>query len=252
MKFLRHVAIAAVALAMSISAQAGTISYVTANNPWGNLTNDAAMNTAFGAGNWNKYTSFSLAALAGADFVFIDGSDSNSGNFASFIAANTAVLESYVSGGGRLFLNDSPNTGPASASLGFGITMNWNGYANASSTATVTSLGIADGLTAGGITSSYTGGYFSHSSVSGAGLSNLVSGTGGIIFGGLQYGNGFAAFGGQTTTNFHSPNADASRLLVNELLYVKNATTNNVPEPASLGLLGLGMIGLAAARRRKQ
>lgn len=249
MKFFKQTMMA-LALAASGSAMAsGTVYETGFSNPWGNATNDTAMDGAFGAGNWSKYNGFTMAGFSGAGFVFLDGSDSNSGDLATFLVDNAAGLQAFVSNGGHLFINDAPNTGPASTSLGFGVTMNWNSYADASSVANVTAAGVAAGLTAGGISSSYTGDFFAHSTVSGP-ISDLVDGSAGTIFGGEQYGNGYVAFGGQTTTNFHFPDGDANMLLVNELKFV--STTTAVPEPANFVLMGIGLLGLGVAARRRR
>ncbi len=239
--------IGAVAVALTAgSAMAGSIVYETGSNgdPWGNQTNDAAMNAAFGASNWTKYTGFDLSAFTGASFVFLDGSESNSNDLQAFLATNQAAVEAFVSNGGHLFINDASNGGN-SFDLGFGgVALTYPAF---SSNATVTAAGVAAGLTDGGIPTSYTGNWFAHATLSGP-ITSLIDGDAGVVLGVEDFGLGLVLFGGQTTTNYHSTDGDL--LLVNELTYAAEGAVSSVPEPSSLAFMAAGALALALRRRK--
>lgn len=233
---------------------AAPIVYMTGTgNPWGvtstNLgSNETAMNTAFGVGNWTKYQGFSMAGF-GADtkFLYLDGSDAQANQFSSFLAANQAALTTYVTNGGTIILNSAPNQG-GSFAMGFGATLNYNFGAG---TVFATADGIATGIFQD-IGTTFTGTSFSHSHVTGgAGYVSLLNdGSGRSAFGVKRVGEGMVGFGGMTLPYFHSPAANGRQLLANMFTYVAGEA-HEVPEPGSVLLIGLGLAGVAFARRRK-
>ncbi|MGZ8289449.1 MAG: PEP-CTERM sorting domain-containing protein [Telluria sp.] len=239
-------------LSVALPAAAAPIVYMTGTgNPWGvsgNGSNEQAMDTAFGAGKWSKVNGFGMAAFA-ADtrFLYLDGGDSSAVQFSTFLAANQAAIGSFVSNGGALFLNAAPNIG-GSFSMGFGTMLN-NG--NSTGNAQATAAGVASGIF-DDIVDAYTGGSFSHAYVSGdASFVSLMNDhMGRSVFGGKEVGNGYVAFGGMTLPYFHGPGADSRLLRANMLNYVADQG-NQVPEPGSLLLVGLGL-GIAALSRRRK
>jgi hypothetical protein len=235
---------------VTMTAHAGYVYQSGSNNPWGNTTNDTAMDGAFGAGQWSRGNAYDLTAILASDAAFIDGSDSNANELNSFLQLNRASLENYVTNGGRLFINSAPNEG-SSFSLLFGATLNYDG-SSFSDTATVNADGSAAGLLAGGITDQYTGTWFSHASVTGNSLISLIDGQNGSILSYMLYGQGLVMFGGQTTTNFHSPLLDAERLLQNELTFLANGQVSQVPVPAAVWLFGSALMGLGGVSRRNK
>ena len=241
-------------LAGALPAAAAEFVYMTGvTDPWGNTgagSNDQAMDTAFGPGNWTKFNGFVLGAIAGdTRFLFLDGGDSSANALNAFIAANPAALETYVSAGGAIFINAAPNEG-GSFSMGFGVTLTYpssGGDGNAAATAEGLATGLFDG-----IASVYTGDSFAHAFVSGAGLiAGMVNGNGDTVFGGMDFGSGFAAFGGMTNPQFHDPDPDADILRARMLGAIADQfETVAIPEPFSLAMLGIGLLGFAALRRR--
>jgi len=246
--------IAAVSLSMAAApALAISVAYVTEVNPWGVSTNEAELDAAFGAANWTRLNSFDNAMFAGGyDFIFVDGGDGNP-NFETWLSGGgTAAAESWVNGGGALFLNAAPNYGTSGPMLtGFGSAINYPAFDNGVS---VTAAGQAAGLHLGAAID-FTGSSFAHSNVTlGAGMVSLVEGTGGIVLASGTYGAGRLTVGGQTTTNFHSPNPEASQLRINTLQYAATVpvTGGGVPEPATWAIMLVGFFGAGSMVRRRR
>ena len=246
-----------IAFGAAVPAMAAPIIYMTGTgNPWDvqaadQGSNETAMNTAFGAGNWSKVQGFSMAAFASdTTFLYLDGGDSEANQFNSFIAGNLVGLTSYVSKGGTLILNAAPNEG-GSFSLGFGATLNYDGGASGSSFVQATAAGIASGIFAN-LSTDYTGSSFTHAYISaGAGYTSLLNDDAGrSAFGVQKVGAGTVGFGGMTLPYFHNPD-DSRQLLANMMGYVAAQAASEVPEPGSMLLIGLGLAGAAFARRRK-
>lgn len=241
-------ALTAAAMAATPAYAAGIV-YATDNNPWGNLTNDAAMDSAFGAGNWTKSNYDAGLFSASNSFLFIDGSDSNGNTFSNFITTNLTALTSFVNNGGVVFANMASNTGPNSLALPFGYS---SSYPNFSPSASLTAAGVTAGLDASGAGLAWSGNYFGHNTL--AGGTCYVLGSAGCVFAGSTQGAGAFFAGGQTTTNFHS--AGGAQLLVNELQFASGfgGVAGAVPEPATwmMMILGFGAVGGTMRYRQRK
>ncbi len=252
-------AVALTVMTASISA-AASIGYVrsTVGAPWGESTNEQAMDLAFGAGNWDdlRFETASVGTLLtpATTFLFLEGGDSNADELEAFLGANQPALESWVSSGGSLFINSAPNEGDG-MSFGFGgVQLNYPGFGN-----TVHAVNVAHPIFAGPIASvptDYTGTAFSHAFLSGPALTSIIEDElNRSVLATMSYGAGFVMFGGMTTTNFHSPGTEALNLRANMLAFAAeqggDLQAAPVPEPATLTLFGLGLAA-AARRRRKQ
>lgn len=235
------------ALAAGGGAEAASFGYITGPDPWGVTSNDAAMDVNFGVGGWDKmdWTAGTAALAGGYSFLFIDGGDGASTNFNSFVTANKAALEAFVSGGGHLLINAARWDAPL-LNLGFGAAMAYN------PSFTGAAVNPAAPLFAGpfGATgANWTGNYFSHDEVLGDyGTALIVGGSGQVLLSTKAYGAGNVMFGTITDPVFQGPSPEVYNLRANMIAYASTA----VPEPSSLVMAGLGAaaVGAAAARRR--
>ena len=257
-RILSAVAVGTILLGATEFANAGTIAYLrsTQGQPWYQGSNEQAMNGVFSAGNWADlhYETVNIGTLLSAttSFIFMEGGDFTANELKSFLAANGTVIENWVSSGGRLFINSAPNEG-VGMNLGFdGIHLNYNAdnsYSSNNVTGTDPSHPIFTGPY-GDTGYQFSGYYFSHATLYGAGLSGLITSDerSEMVLAEMNYGSGYVMFGGMTTLNFQSPNS--LELRENILSYAYSHDLNPVPEPATMLIFGVGILGLAAARRR--
>ncbi|MDP2433554.1 MAG: Ig-like domain-containing protein [Pseudomonadota bacterium] len=188
---------------------------------WGNSTPQAAMDAAFGGGNWdNLYfeTSDLASVLANHSTLYLEGSDSIATELETFLDLHLSELEAWVAQGNTLFINAAPNENNG-MNLGFGgVTLR---YSDSSGSGTIVDSGhpIFQGP-ATPVVATYTGSSFTHASVSGGGITPLINdNTGDAVLAELSWGAGTVLFGGMTTTNFHSPQPEATNLRGNILAY---------------------------------
>src|SRR5262245_479573 len=261
MKRIRMFVIGAVAalfvVASSGIAEASSIVYLRSSAggaPWGVNTNEQAMDMVFGAGNWDdlRFETVNTGTLfSGAtSFIFMEGSDFGADELEAFLGANQGALTSWVAGGGHVFINSAPNEGDG---MSFGLGGVALDYQDSSATrrAAIPAHPIFNGpfLPAG---TNFSGSSFTHASVSGGGLTGLIlDNNGDFALAGRSIGSGYALFGGMTTTNWHDPDPNALNLRANILAFGANPQVTPVPEPATLSLIGLGLIASARRLRRK-
>lgn len=224
-----------------ISSQLGQAAYVRSQNgePWALNDNLNAMNTVFGPGAWNlgMFETVDPAVLfsPSVHLAYLDGSDSGAVALNNFLNANQALIRSWVSNGGNLVLNCAPNGWTGNMGFPFGVTLNYGNFFNGVASVVNPEHPIVQGPFQP-VATSYTGSYFGHAVVTGAGLIPVINGTNGTILAEMNIGQGHAMFGGMTLPYFHQPQPQAQNLLANILAYANvgtQGTFDDLPYPGT-------------------
>jgi hypothetical protein len=202
------------------------------NQPWGQATNEDAMDNVFGAGTWATmyYETLDAATMltTQTQFLFLEGGDSSYLPFAEFINNNINLLSVWISNGGRLLIMSAPNDPLLGVTLTLpdNITLSSDAfYGSAANSAypTDTSNPIFSGPNS---TAYYfTGDFFSHGYFMGQNLANIMqSNLNETVLGLDVIGSGLMVVGGMTTDNFQLPQPAAHALLENIIYYTFNVT----------------------------
>ncbi len=220
--------------------------------PWNSNSNLAAMDAAFGAGKWDRLDFGD--DIAPYMMVYIDGSAAAGVDFASYIDANRGALESYVTGGGHLFLNAGTwGLDGQTRGLLFGATTT-EGGSGYSATGQLTTAGLP--LSANGAGTNWSGNWFAHNAIgTGAGFTTFITGASqDAVLAGRTFGDGYLLLAGQASTNWHASvnGSNPFQLRVNELSFISGSLTSAVPEPERCALMLSGLAALASLARRRQ
>lgn len=195
-----------------------TIWYIrgSTGEPWGGTedhANPATMDRAFGAGNWQLgefgTVDPSTVFVAGS-LVFLDGSTGSTGELLVFLRNNQTQIESWLIGGGRLFVNSALGS-PISFTIG-SVT-----YTTADGTDYITEAEFIDSghpIRQGALAtySRYSGSSFTHGTVSASTPGALTTIIGNFdasdpaasaALAETTYGSGTMLFGSMTLPMFH-------------------------------------------------
>ena len=223
----------------------------TVGAPWGESNNEASMDGVFGGGNWDdlRYETVNTASLFSASnrFIFMEGGDDNADELEAFIGANQVAMESWVAGGGSLFINSAPNEGDG-MSYGFGVSLNYAGFVDIDPHTGVDPAHAIFNGPFGATGNVFEGNAFAHANVTGAGLTDLIlNANGDAVLSEMTHGAGFLMVGGMTTLNWQTPNAFELR---QNIIHYAAANAVATPEPAIAMLLAMGLVGFGFARRK--
>jgi hypothetical protein len=198
---------------------------ISSAGPWDQISEyQDGMNQVFGAGNWDQLDIYSETGAAFAPdspykFIYLDGSDGDSSQLVTYLAAHITDIENWVSNGGRLYIN-AATWNSIDVNAPFGVLIQY-GYYTDTANAVNSAHPIFNGpfLPAG---TTYTGDHFGHNRVVGTGLTNIiVSADDATLFclSSAVQGTGFILYGGITSDYYHSPSPNAHNLYMNILHY---------------------------------
>jgi gliding motility-associated-like protein len=198
-------------------------------NPWGNTSNQDAMDVAFGPGLWTEenFESVDVASVfsASTGFVFIDGSDGQASELNTFLIANLPAIEDWVFAGGRLLLNSAPNEGGA---IDFGFDGSTMVYVGGGLSNDVVGVDPAHPAFLGPelpTSTAMSGTWYTHSEITGVGFTPILVDAFDASIVGLcekPWGAGHVMMGGMTTYNYHSPAPQAGNWRSNIMVYLYN------------------------------
>lgn len=255
----RTVATALLTVACAAAVHAAPLrAYMSAlDEPFFDYSNQRAMTAAFGVQgtDWDRLQYGD--AFSTYNMLYIDGGGFTATDMVTFLSGHRSALETFVLGGGRLFINAATDINLGTIDLLFGATLTERADDNRGFTGTA-----VDGSSElfNGAGTSWDGAWFSHDDIGlAAGYGSLiVDDKGRTVLAGGVFGNGYVMLGGQTNAavdvyQFSVNGSDPFQLRVNELLYVDRFdTTAPIPEPGSLALVllaGLAMTQSLRARR---
>ena len=176
----------------------------TVGDPWGNTTNNTAMDDAFGAGEWELgfFESIDVEAVfsVNTSFVFLEGSDDNATELNSFLSSNLPAIEAWVNSGGVVLINAAPNEG-GDINFGFGgTTLNYDLYPGSVSAVDAAHPAFEGPLTP--TATSMTGSSYAHGRITGTDYENILTAGGDVVLAEKSWGGGHVIVGAMTTVNY--------------------------------------------------
>ena len=156
--------------------------YIKSNigNPWGSTSNNTEMDNAFGVGGWtlDDFETADPATVFSAttSFVFLEGSDGHATELNTFLVANLATIEAWVTDGGCILINAAPNEG---GDINFGFSGTTLVYPTFEGTAVA--VDPAHPAFVGPLlptSTTMTGTWYSHAAITGTGYTNVLTNAG--------------------------------------------------------------------------